>query len=94
MGFESTVLVGDSEKDTATCEASQRQIPRYVSTYRNNLFFTGVDDADLLVLAGGAKKAAVTTPADTKDNIRVHVLQVDHGLSRAHVPNDDLVVTP
>lgn len=64
------------------------------STYRDNLLFTGVDDADLLVLAGGAEQAAVAAPADTKDNIRVHVLQVDHGLSRAHVPNDNLVVTP
>lgn len=86
--------MGDSGKDKATCDASQLQIPCYASTYHNNLFFTGVDDADLLVLAGGAKKAAVAAPADTKDNIRVHVLQVDHGLSRAHVPNDDLVVTP
>lgn len=64
------------------------------STYRDDLLFTGVDDADLLVLAGGAEQAAVAAPADTKDNIRVHVLQVDHGLSRAHVPNDNLVVTP
>lgn len=63
-------------------------------TYRHNLFFTGVDDADLLVLAGGAEEAAVAAPADTKDNVGVHVLEVDHGLSRAHVPNDDLVVAP
>lgn len=61
-------------------------------TYRNDLLFTGVDDADLLVLAGGAEEAAIAAPADTKDNIGVHVLQVDHGLPRAHVPNDDLVV--
>lgn len=66
--------------------------PCYVSTYRNDLTFTGVDDADLLVLAGSAEEAAVAAPADTIDNIRVHVLQVDHGLSRPHVPNDDLVV--
>lgn len=94
--FESTSLVvGDSGKDDSTLEASKSPNPlAAVSTYRNNLFFTGVDDADLLVLAGGAEQAAVAAPADTKDNIRVHVLQVDHGLSRAHVPNDDLVVAP
>ena len=63
-------------------------------TYCHNLLFTGVDDADLLVLAGGAQQAAIAAPADAKDNIRVHVLQVDHGLSRAHIPDDDLVVTP
>lgn len=68
-------------------------MPCYASTYRNNLLFMGVDDADLFVLAGGTEEAAVAAPADTKDNIRVHVLQVDHGLSCPHIPNDDLVVT-
>lgn len=86
--------MGDSGKDYSTREASKPQIPGGVSTYRNNLLFTGVDDADLLVLAGGAQQAAIGAPADTKDNVRVHVLQVDHGLSRAHIPNDDLVVAP
>ena len=71
-----------------------RSKPLRTSTYGHNLLFTRVDDADLLVLAGGAQQAAIATPADTKDNIRVHVLQVDHGLSRAHIPDDDLVVTP
>lgn len=64
------------------------------ATYRHNLFLARVDDADLLVLAGGAQQAAVAAPADTKDNIRVHVLQIDYGLSCAHIPDDDLVVTP
>lgn len=86
------VWPADSGKDFTTCEASQLQIPCYAPTYRNDLLFTGVDDADLLVLAGGAEEAAIAAPADTKDNIRVHVLQVDQGLSRAHVPNEDLVV--
>lgn len=84
-------LAGDSGKDYFTREAPN---PLSVSTYRDNLFFAGVDDADLLVLAGGAEQAAVAAPADTKDNIGVHVLQVDHGLARAHIPDDDLVVTP
>ena len=72
----------------------EKKNPLSVSTYCHNLFLAGVDDADLLVLAGGAEQAAIAVPADTKDNLRVHVLQVDHGLSRAHIPDDDLVVTP
>lgn len=63
-------------------------------THGHNLPFTRVDDADLLVLAGGTQQTAIAAPADTKDDIRVHVLQADHGLARAHIPDDDLVVTP
>lgn len=62
-------------------------------THGHDLPFTGVDDADLLVLAGGTQQAAIAAPADTKDDIRVHVLQADHGLARAHIPDEDLVVT-
>lgn len=68
--------------------------PAGASTYRDNLLLAGVDDAHLLVLAGGAEQAAVAAPADAKDHVGVHVLQADHGLPRAHIPNDDLVVAP
>ena len=52
----------------------------------------GVDDADGLVLAGGADQAAVAVPAGTEDHVWVHVLQGDHGFPRAHVPDYHLVV--
>ena len=63
-----------------------------MAAHRHQLLLARVDDADLLVLAGGADEAAVATPAGAEDHVGVHVLQRDHGLARAHVPNDDLVV--
>lgn len=63
------------------------------SSYSNNLLLTGVDDTDGLVLAGSADEAAVTVPGHVVNDIRMHVLQGDHGLACAHVPDDDLVVT-
>ena len=58
-----------------------------------NLFLAGVDDADGLVLAGGADEGSIAAPAGAEDDVRVHVLQLDHGLARPHVPDDDQVVT-
>lgn len=66
---------------------------RWVKTHSDNLFLTGIDDTHGLVLAGSADEAAITVPAHTVNDIRMHVLQGDHGLTCAHVPNDDLVVT-
>lgn len=63
------------------------------TSYSNYLLLTGVDDTDGLVLAGGADEAAVAVPGDIVNDVRMHVLQVDHGLTCAHVPDDDLVVT-
>lgn len=63
------------------------------SSYSNNLLLTGVDDTDGLVLAGGADETAITVPGDIVNDIRMHVLQGDHGFTCAHVPDDDLVVT-
>lgn len=63
------------------------------TTYSNNLPFAGVDDTDGFVLAGSADKATIAVPAYIVNDIRVHVLQVNHGLTCAHVPDDDLVVT-
>lgn len=61
-------------------------------TYGNNLLLPGVDDTDRLVFAGGADEAPVAIPDRTVNNIRVHVLQGNHSLACAHVPDDDLVV--
>lgn len=61
-------------------------------TYSNNLLLPGVDDTDSLVFAGGADQAPVAIPGRTVNDIRVHVLQGNHGLACAHVPDDDLVV--
>lgn len=63
------------------------------TSYSNNRLLTGVNDTDGLVLAGSADEAAVAVPGHVVDDIRMHVLQVDHGLTCAHVPDDDLVVT-
>jgi hypothetical protein len=62
-------------------------------THRHNLLLAGIDYADLLVLAGGADEGSVAAPAGAEDDVRVHVLQLDHGLARPHVPDDDQVVT-
>lgn len=62
-------------------------------TYGDDLLLPGVDDADSLVFAGGADEATVAIPGRTVNNIRVHVLQGNHSLACAHVPDDDLVVT-
>lgn len=61
--------------------------------YSNNRLLAGVNDTDGLVLAGGADKATISVPAHVVDDIWVHFLQVDHSLSCAHIPDDDLVVT-
>ena len=58
-----------------------------------DLLLAGVDDTDGLVLAGSADEAAVAVPAGAEDDIRVHILQLNHGFARPHVPDDDQVVT-
>ncbi len=65
----------------------------FTSTHRNDLFLARVDDPEFLVLAGGADEAAVAVPADAEDDVRVHVLQGDHGLSRPHIPDDNHIIT-
>lgn len=62
-------------------------------TYSNNLPFAGVNDADGLILAGSADKATVAIPAHVVNDIRMHVLQGNCGLTCAYVPDDDLVIT-
>ena len=61
-------------------------------TYRNNLLLAGVDDAHLLVLAGGADEGAIAAPAHAEDDVGVHVVQRDHRLACPHVPDDDHIV--
>ncbi len=65
----------------------------FASTHRNDLLLARVDDPDFLVLAGGADEAAVAVPADAEDDVRVHVLQRDHGFSRPHIPDDNHIIT-
>lgn len=62
-------------------------------THRHDLLLAGVDDADLLVLAGGDEEAAVAVPAHVVDEVGVHILQHQQHLPRAHVPEDHQVVT-
>lgn len=75
------------KRENATTKTSLK------TAYNNKCLLAGVDDTDGLVLAGGADKATVAVPAHVVNDIRVHVLQGDHGLSCAHVPDDDLVIT-
>lgn len=63
------------------------------TTYSNNLLLAGVNNPDGLVLAGSADKASIAVPAHIVNDIRMHVLQVDHGLTGAHIPDDYLVIT-
>lgn len=63
------------------------------STYSNNHLLAGINDTNGLVLAGSADEAPVAIPAHVVNDIRVHVLQGDHSLSCARIPDDDLVVT-
>lgn len=62
-------------------------------TYGNDCPLAGINDSDSLVFAGGANKATIAVPAHAVNDIRVHVLQVNHSLTSAHIPDDDLVVT-
>lgn len=62
-------------------------------TYSDDRPTAGVDDTYGLVLAGGADEAAVAIPGRAVDEVGVEILQGDHGLAGAHVPDDDLVVT-
>jgi len=61
-------------------------------THRHDLLLAGVDDADLLVLAGGDEEAAGAVPAHVVDEVGVDVLQRQQHLPRAHVPEDHQVV--
>jgi len=54
----------------------------------------GVDDADALVLAGGAEAGAVAAPADAVDEVGVQPLEAVQLLRRPHVPDQHRVVTP
>lgn len=60
-------------------------------THRNHLPFAGVTHTQTPVLAGGAKQAAVSVPADAVDEVRV-VVHGEQRLPRSHVPDDDQVI--
>lgn len=62
-------------------------------TYCDDLPFARINNSYFLVLARGTNEAAIATPADAEDHVRMHVLQVDQGFSCAHVPNDDEIIT-
>lgn len=66
----------------------------YLQTaHSDKRLLAGVNHTNGLVLAGGADKGSVAVPGHIVNDIRMHVLQVNHGLTGAHVPDDDLVVT-
>lgn len=66
---------------------------RKASTHRNNVLLARVDHTDLLVLACGADETAVAVPADTEDDVRVHILKGDYGFPRPHIPDDNHIIT-
>lgn len=57
-------------------------------THRNHLPLAGVAHTKTPVLAGGAKQAAVSVPADTVDEVWV-VVHGDQRLPSSHVPDYD-----
>lgn len=61
-------------------------------THRHHLPLAGIAHAQAAVLAGGAEQAAVSVPADAVDEVRV-VVHGDEGLTCAHVPDDDQIIT-
>lgn len=61
--------------------------------HSNNRLLAGVDDTNALIFAGSADEAAAAVPANVVNDIRMHVLQGDHGFTCAHVPDDYYVVT-
>lgn len=80
-----------------TCVGLWRQCIRCIHWYflltdRNHLPLARVADAQTSVLAGGAKQAAVSVPADAVDEVRV-VVHGDEGLARPHVPDYNQVIT-
>lgn len=62
-------------------------------SYSNNFLLAGVNNTDRLVLAGSADETAIAIPANAVNHVGMHVIQSDHGLACAHVPDDDHVVT-
>lgn len=64
------------------------------ATHCHNQVLPGVNDSQVLVLAGGDKEAPVVVPADIVDEVGVQVIQGQERLPSAHVPEDDDVVAP
>lgn len=58
-------------------------------TYTAHDTFPRVNDTDLLVLAGGGKKAAVEVERYTVDGVHV-ALNTLQGLTGGHMPNEAL----
>lgn len=84
-------LISTSHKQQKQWNIKEK-IKSLINAYSDNHLLARVDDTDSLVLAGGADKATVAVPAHAVNDIRVHVLQGNHSLTCAHVPDDDLVV--
>lgn len=80
--------------NAATSAQTQRLIDSLVValTHRNHLPFAGVAHTQTSVLAGGAKQAAVSVPADAVDEVWV-VVHGEQRLPRSHVPDYHQVIT-
>lgn len=61
-------------------------------THRDDGALAGVQDAELLVLAGSEDAGPVRVPAGTVDHVRVQRVHTQHGLATRHVPQDEHVI--
>lgn len=61
-------------------------------THKQDGSLAGVQDSQLLVLAGREDSGSVSVPADAVDHVAVDAVDPHHGLAAGHVPQDDHVI--
>lgn len=69
-----------------------RSSSRGERTHKEDGSLAGVEDSQLLVLAGREDSGAVAVPADTVDHVAVDAVHPDDSLATGHVPQDDHVI--
>lgn len=61
-------------------------------THKEDGSLAGVQDSQLLVLAGCEDPGSVAVPAGAVDHVAVDAVHPDHGFATGHVPQDDHVI--
>lgn len=86
----------DGEDEVQEVEKEEEGLKRRRSskrrTYKQDGSLAGVQDSQLLVLAGGEDSGSVPAPAGAVDHVGVDAVDPHHGLATGHVPQDDHVI--
>lgn len=86
----------DGENEVQEVEKEEEELKRRRSsrrrTYKQDGSLVGVQDSQLLVLAGGEDSGSVPVPAGAVDHVSVDAVDPHHGLAAGHVPQDDHVI--